>query len=203
MSDGYFIPAQLHRTEIVVVNSRFITTIRYTPTVHDARTAIRETRSELDEMHNHVFAYRVGYGNSVIESMSDDGEPSGTAGPPVLAVLRGIDIGDTTVIVSRFFGGTKLGTGGLVRSYTEAAQEGFKALPLERKIQRRTIGVETPYRYYEQIRRMIEKYDGVSIDETFAGDITLTAKVAIEKIPLFSVEITELTAGVVQCVILD
>jgi putative IMPACT (imprinted ancient) family translation regulator len=71
---------------------------------------------------HHVYAFRVGHGNSIIEGMSDDGEPTGTAGPPVLAVLRGTQIGDIIVIVTRYFGGTKLGTGGLVRAYPEAAQ---------------------------------------------------------------------------------
>ncbi len=203
MAHGYLIPAQQHRAEIVVVNSRFVTTIGYTPTVEDAKALLRAVRIEFADMHNHVYAYRVGYANSIIESMSDDGEPSGTAGPPVLAVLRGVDIGDTTVVVSRFFGGTKLGTGGLVRSYTKAAQEGFKTLPLERKIMRRTVGLDAPYRFYEQIRLLIDHYEGISVEETFVDCVTLTAKFPVSQIEPFTAAVIELTAGSVEPIILE
>ena len=203
MAHGYIIPAQRHRTEIVVVNSRFITTVDYTPTVDDAREFLSSVRNEMPDANHHVYAYRVGYGNSIIESFSDHGEPAGTAGPPVMAVLRGVDIGDTTVVVTRYFGGTKLGTGGLVRAYTEAAQEGLKTLPVERKIQRQTVGVEAPYRFYELIRRLIDQYEGISVEETFTGDVTLTARFPVSRIPEYSAAIIELTAGTVEPIILD
>src|SRR5512134_2891681 len=109
------IPAGQHRTDIVVVNSRFITTIAPAAMPEDAKRFIASIRAEMPDASHHVYAFRAGYGNSVIEGMSDDGEPSGTAGPPTLAVLRGAGIGDIVLVTTRYFGGTKLGTGGLVR----------------------------------------------------------------------------------------
>jgi uncharacterized YigZ family protein len=203
MANDYRIPVGTHRTEIVVVNSRFITTISRVSSTEDVKTAQRAIRSEMPDANHHVYAFRVGYGNSVIEGMSDDGEPSGTAGPPVLAVLRGADIGDTLVVVTRYFGGTKLGTGGLVRAYSDAAREGLTTLPTELKIERRLVGVETPYTWYELIKRLVGEHEGVIQGEDFAGDVTLMAVFPLERVPGFTAAVIETTAGRVQPVVLD
>ncbi|MFN8529637.1 MAG: YigZ family protein [Anaerolineae bacterium] len=203
MATGYLIPAQTFRAEIVVVNSRFITSIGYAPTVDDARAFLSAVRAEMHDASHNIYAYRVGYGNSVIESMGDDGEPSGTAGPPALAVLRGVDIGDTIVVITRYFGGTLLGTGGLVRAYTEAAQVGLAGVPKERKIERKIVGLDTPYSFYQPIRRLYEQFEATSVEEDFAGDITITAKFPVDNIDGFTAEVIELTAGHVHPVILE
>src|SRR5579871_3558271 len=150
MSDGYLIPAQTTRVTTAVSNSRFVTTIGLVTTVDEAKAFLSAVRAEMSDANHHVYAYRVGFGNSVIEGMSDDGEPSGTSGPPVLAVLRGSGIGDVIVVVTRYFGGTKLGTGGLVRAYGDAARTGLEALVTERKITKQTLGIEAPYHFFEQ-----------------------------------------------------
>jgi uncharacterized YigZ family protein len=197
MSPGkrYLIPAENHRVEIVVVNSRFITTIDRVNTVAEAKAFLSGIRAEMPDASHHVHAYRVGYGNSVIESVSDDGEPSGTAGPPVLAVLRGSDIGDIIIVVTRYFGGTKLGTGGLVRAYGDAAREGLKTLKTEEKIEKKLLGIETTYSLYEQIKRLIAHHNGVIDDEDFAGQVTLMAIFPVDDIEAFTADLTELSAG--------
>jgi uncharacterized YigZ family protein len=151
---------------------------------------------------HHVYAFRVGYGNSVTEGVSDDGEPAGTAGPPVLAVLRGFDIGDTIIVVTRYFGGTKLGTGGLVRAYSEAARTALDTLKTEEKIPKQIVGVETPYHFYEQIKYLISKHNGRIDDETFAGEITLIITFPQEDVAVFADNLRELTAGQIQALIL-
>lgn len=193
--NGYRIPAARHRTEIVVVNSRFLTTVGYAPTVDDAKAFIHAVRVEMPDAHHHVYAFRVGYGNSIIEGMSDDGEPSGTSGPPVLAVLRGHDIGDTVIVVTRYFGGTKLGTGGLVRAYSDAAREGLEALPLIRKIERTLLGLELPYPTYEPIKRMIAQYEGEIEEETFAENVTILVKFPTVQIDAFARSVIDFSAG--------
>lgn len=198
----YRIPAEKHRIEIVVVNSRFITTIGYVDSVDEAKTFLNALRAEMPDASHHVHAYRVGYGNSVIESMSDDGEPSGTAGPPVLAVLRGSDIGDIIIVVTRYFGGTKLGTGGLVRAYGDAAREGLKTLQTEEKIEKKLLGIETNYSLYEQIKRMIVYHNGVIDDETFAGEVTILAIFPVDNIEAFTSDLIELSAGRIEPIIL-
>lgn len=198
--NGYLIPAGQQRTEILVVNSRFFTSIGYAPTVAEAKAFISGIRAEMPDANHHVYAFRVGYGNSIIEGMSDDGEPTGTSGPPVLAVLRGMDIGDTVIVVTRYFGGTKLGTGGLVRAYTDAAHEGFKTLPLIRKIERTLLGLDLPYSFFEQIKRLITQHEGQIEEETFAEVVTLLAKFPSDQVALFSNAVSELTAGRVTAI---
>ncbi len=202
-SKNYPIPARSVQTEIEVAKSRFITHIGYTPTTADSKAFIAGVRSSLSDADHHVYAFKIGYGNSIIEGMSDDGEPSGTAGPPVLAVLRGQNIGDVTVVVTRYFGGILLGTGGLVRAYTEAAQNGFANLVTERKIARKIVGLETPYNFFQPIRKLMDDHEGVDIEETFAGSILLSARFPVDHVEPFIQAVIELTAGRVEPLILD
>ena len=198
MSDGYLIPVQTHRVQTAVSNSRFITTICHITTVDEAKAFLAAVRAEMPDANHHVYAYRVGFGNSVIEGMSDDGEPSGTSGPPVLAVLRGSGIGDVIVVVTRYFGGTKLGTGGLVRAYGDAARAGLETLPTERKIEKHMLGVEIPYHFFEQVKRLIAEYSGVIDEEDFAANVTILASFPLDQIDPFSAALVELTNGTVH-----
>jgi putative IMPACT (imprinted ancient) family translation regulator len=113
----------------------------------------------------------------------------------VLAVLRGRDIGDTVVVVTRFFGGTKLGTGGLVRAYTDAAQEGFRSLAVIRKIERTLLGLELPYPVFEQVKRLIAQHGGEVEEESFAEAVTILAKFPSDQTKPFSYAVSELTSG--------
>lgn len=203
MTTNYRIPAETHRSESTVSNSHFITSITYAPSVDEAKAFLSQIREEMSDASHHVYAFRVGYGNSVIEGMSDDGEPSGTAGPPVLSVLRGTDIGDIIIVVTRYFGGTKLGTGGLVRAYSEAARTALNTLPTEIKIEKRTLGIECPYPFYEQVKRLVHQHGGTIEDEDFAAEVLLVAVFPVDRIAAFVSEISELTAGNVVPVPLD
>ena len=152
---------------------------------------------------HHAYAFRIGYANSVTEGMGDDGEPSGTAGPPILAVLRGVEIGDIIIVVTRYFGGTKLGTGGLVRAYTEAAQVGISSLKTERKIAKQTIGIELPYPSYEKILRLIQKYGGEIEDKTFGTNVTLILNLPQINLTEFQRILSEITAGQIAATLLN
>jgi uncharacterized YigZ family protein len=123
--DRYTIPARETRAEIKVVNSRFVATVAPVFSVDAAKAFIARVRREFADATHNVPAYLIGHGASVIAHCNDDGEPSGTAGRPALAVLRGSGLGDVAVVVTRYFGGTKLGTGGLVRAYSGAVRALF------------------------------------------------------------------------------
>jgi uncharacterized YigZ family protein len=200
---AYRVPAETSRSEIIVVNSRFITTVGRVDTTDGVKRLLKRLRAEMPDASHHVYAFRVGYGNSVIEGMSDDGEPSGTAGPPVLAVLRGTDVGDTSVVVTRYFGGTKLGTGGLVRAYTEAAQVGLANTRFEEKIKKILLGVEVPYSFYETLKMLIVKHNGHIEDETFAADVTVIAHFPESLVPSFAAALAEASAGRAQPIVLE
>lgn len=203
MAAAYNIPSEQCRSALEIAKSRFITTIGYSGTVDAARAFITQIRAEMPDASHHVYAFRVGYGSSVIEGMSDDGEPSGTAGPPTLAVLRGADIGDVVLVTTRYFGGTKLGTGGLVRAYTESAQLALSALPIERKVEKHLVGMSIPYSLYQLTRRLIEQCQGSIEDETFGADITLMVRFPADRLDEFANQLRDISAGQVEVVSMD
>ena len=125
----YQVPAQETHTEIRVRNSRFIATIAPAFTVAEAKLFIAHIRDAYPTASHHVPAFLIGHGATVTAHCSDDGEPAGTAGRPILAILQGSGLGDVVVVVTRYFGGSKLGTGGLVRAYGNAVRAVLDILP--------------------------------------------------------------------------
>ncbi len=203
MPEAFRVPLERASSEIVIKKSRFLTTVFRASTAQEARAGIAELRGSLPGANHHVYAFRAGFGNSVTEGMSDAGEPSGTAGPPTLAVLRGSGVGDIALVTARYFGGTKLGTGGLVRAYTESAQEALRQLKTELKIERRVIGLETPYSLYKPVARLIEAHGGEIEDTDFGVAALIIARFAVDDLAEFQLALTERTAGSVAPVTLS
>jgi uncharacterized YigZ family protein len=200
LSVRYLIPAQETRVEIRVSNSRFIATAAYAPTVDEAKAFIARVRGELADATHNVFAYVVGFGATTTLGASDDGEPGGTAGRPALAVLQGSGLGDVAVVVTRYFGGTLLGTGGLVRAYGDAVRTVLAESPRAWKIERRAVLVSLPYAQYAQIKRLVVQHNGAVEHEEFGVDVTLTLVFAVDALPAFANQLQELTAGQVDVV---
>ncbi|MCL4247643.1 MAG: YigZ family protein [Anaerolineae bacterium] len=200
---SYRRPAATFRTEQIVARSRFIATITPVETVEQARAFLASVQSEMPDANHHVYAYVVGHGSSVIEGMSDAGEPSGSAGPPVMAVLRGSKLGDTLIVVTRYFGGTKLGVGGLVRAYSDAARAALAGVTTEERIPRVRLTVEAPYALYERIVRLVQAQAGDIEATDFTTDVHLTLVLPLRNFDLFQSELRELSAGRVQAVVLS
>lgn len=203
MTDAYRVPAAPVRTELIVKRSRFLTTIQLASSVNQARQIIADVCAEMPDASHHVYAFRIGFGNTVTEGMSDDGEPTGTAGPPTLAVVRGSGLGDIVLVTTRYFGGAKLGTGGLVRAYTESAQEAIRQLRTELKVERRTVGLELPYSLYNVTKRLISQHRGEIEDEVFDGQIMIIAKFVVSDLDAFAGQLQDLSSGQVAPVFLD
>lgn len=176
MIETRLIPAGKTRVEFKVANSRFISSAAPAFSVEEAKAFIEDVKTEFSDATHNVPVFIIGHGASIIEHSSDDGEPSGTAGRPALSVLRGSGLGDVVVVVTRYFGGTKLGTGGLVRAYSDAVREVLKALPKARKVATLTAMLTTPYHFFEQTKRIIEKHRGIIVDEDFAVEVTLSVR---------------------------
>lgn len=199
----YLIPAAITRIEHEVSRSRFIATLANAPTVEAARQFIAVTRTEMPDATHHVYAFKVGFGGSVTEGLSDDGEPTGTSGPPVLAVLRGANIGDAVLVVTRYFGGIKLGTGGLVRAYGDAARAVIVATPTEEKIERRHLRLTLPYTLYERVKIIAAAHGATIDDEAFEAEITLYLTLPLTAVEPFTAAIRELSAGRLTPTLLD
>jgi uncharacterized YigZ family protein len=200
---SYPVPAEEVRHEIIVINSRFIATLGPVFAVEEARAFIGRIRSEFPDASHHVPAYLVGFGSSVIAHCSDAGEPSGTAGRPALAVLQGSGLGDVAVVVTRYFGGTKLGTGGLVHAYGDAVKEVVGLVRRARKTLTHTVMVGFHYRYLEQIRLLVAAQRGQILDEDFAAEITLAARFPVGDLPGFQAALAELSNGALQAEIIE
>lgn len=200
---SFLVPKQTTRIEYRVSNSRFISTIGRADTVDSAKAFIQQIRQEMPDASHHVYAFIIGFGASVTEGMSDDGEPSGTAGPPTLAVLRGAMIGNVVLVTVRYFGGTKLGTGGLVHAYGQAAREAIAALPLEEKITRLTIGVEIPYPLFECVKRLVGDHNGDILDEDFGAEVFMVLRFPEDDLPAFADSLRDLSAGKIVPTLLE
>jgi uncharacterized YigZ family protein len=189
------IPAARARVELRVVNSRFIGSVAPAASVEEARAFIAELRAAMPDASHHVYAYVIGHGASTTLGMSDDGEPSGTAGRPVLAVLKGSGLGDVVLVVTRYFGGTLLGTGGLVHAYGDTARAALAEVPRAEKIARSTLLVRVPYATYEQARRLASAHQGVIESEEFAADVALLVVLPSAAEPQFRAALVDATAG--------
>jgi uncharacterized YigZ family protein len=199
----YPIPAREVQTEIQVLNSRFIATAAPVFSVDEARLFIARIRSEFADASHNVPAYLVGHGASVTAHCHDDGEPSGTAGRPALAVLSGSGLGDVAVVVTRYFGGTKLGTGGLVRAYSDAVRAVLDILPRAEKVPTHTVLVAAPYTFFERVRLAVAAHHGEILDEEFTADVTVTARFAVEHFASFQAALQEMSNGTLEAIIAE
>jgi uncharacterized YigZ family protein len=199
----YPIPAREARAEIVVINSRFIACAAPAFSVDEARAFIARIRAEFADASHHVPAFLIGYGASVTAHCTDDGEPPGTAGRPALAVLQGSGLGDVVVVVTRYFGGTKLGTGGLVKAYGDAVKAVLVELPRAEKIPTYTAMLACEYSLFERVRLLVEVHHGQILDQDFAADVTVTARFAVWHFEPFQDALRELSRGALRAEIIE
>jgi uncharacterized YigZ family protein len=203
MPTRYPIPAAETRTEIEVKNSRFIATAAPVFSVEEAKAFVARIKAEFADASHNVPAFLVGFGPSVTAHCSDDGEPSGTAGRPMLAVLQGSGLGDVAVVVTRYFGGTKLGTGGLVRAYGDAVKAVLAVLPHAEKVPTHTVMMVLPYHLLERVRLLVAEWQGRVLEEEFAADITLAVQFTVAQFPGFQAVLLEMTHGTLQAEIIE
>jgi uncharacterized YigZ family protein len=200
---GVLIPASRFSTEIRISNSRFIATIAPSFSVSDAKAFIREIKQIYADATHNVTLYQIGSGSSVIAHSSDNGEPSGTAGRPALAVLAGSGLGDAVMVITRYFGGTKLGTGGLVKAYSDSARSVIQAVPKAKKVTVHHCQITGPYNLYEQIVRIIKKVGSSISREEFTEKVTIHFSIPIIAYDKLAVQITNLTKGKVPVQIIS
>jgi uncharacterized YigZ family protein len=195
MANSHLIPLHEIRREHLVVNSRFIATLAPSFSIEAARTFIARIKHEFADATHNVPAYIIGGGNTVTEYCSDDGEPDGTAGRPALAVLRGSGLGDVAVVITRYFGGTKLGTGGLVKAYTASTQLVVNSVGRGRRIPVHVAMLAIPYNMLERVRLLSARHQGEILSEDFAADITITLQIPVDTLDDFQAELSGVSAG--------
>src|SRR5512133_1753037 len=195
MTIPYTVPLTEIRRELTVVNSRFIATLAPAFSIDEARAFMARIRKEFADATHNVPVYVIGGGNTVTEYFSDDGEPGGTSGRPALAVLRGSGLGDVVLVITRYFGGTQLGTGGLVKAYTESAQLVVNTVGRGERVPVHVALLAIPYNLLERVRLLSARHRGEILGEDFAGDITLTIQIPLSDFEAFQLGLRELSAG--------
>ncbi len=202
-SDPFDIPAEEIQVSHVVVNSRFIARLAPVFDIDEARAYIDWVRRKFPDASHHVPAFIIGGGKTKTEYCSDDGEPSGTAGKPVLTVLRGSSLGNAILVVTRYFGGTLLGKGGLVKAYTESAQLAVRSVNRARKKHFLIAEMVLPYNQFDQIRALVASQNGKIESEEFTDLVRMVVKIPGEGFDSFEASIRELSAGKISPIVIS
>ena len=192
----YYIPTGPSEAEVVEKRSRFIGQVWRVTTEEEARARIEEVRKRHYDARHHCWCYRIREGG--VERYSDDGEPQGTAGQPMLNVFQREEVTDVVCVVTRYFGGILLGAGGLVRAYTQSAKAALDAAGIS--VVRRWLAMEVPctYAQFEGIRREIEAFGGVVEHVDYGADVLLSVLVPESRGEDFAARILDVSAGAIQ-----
>lgn len=189
----YYIPTQHSMTELVEKRSRFIGQVWRVSSEDDARARLEEVRKQHYDARHHCWCYRIHAGG--VERYSDDGEPQGTAGQPMLNVFQREGVTDVVCVVTRYFGGILLGAGGLVRAYTQAAKDALDAAGVS--VVRRWIAMEIPctYAQFDSIRREVLSSTGVVESVDYGTDVLLSALLPESQANDFAARVLDVSAG--------
>ena len=193
--DSYLIPHGYGEDEFVERHSRFIGRVWFTETEEEALLHIKEMRSKHWDANHNVYAYAIRNGG--IMRYSDDGEPQGTSGMPVLNVFRMNGITNFCCVVTRYFGGILLGAGGLVRAYSHTAKIALDAAGISEVRLWKTIVMSCTYGQYEKLRGESEAAGAIVTDVDYGVDVMLTLLLPEEAAEGFIARIVDITAGTV------
>ena len=197
-NSNYLVPISKNCVELKINNSRFIGTAGPALSVESAKESIMSVSQEFPGASHHCYAFSIDFGSNASQGMSDDGEPSGTAGRPMLAVVNGAGISDVFVVASRYFGGTKLGTGGLVRAYSVTAKSILNVLKTKVKYDTSLLRVILPYKYQQICKvRLLEMGSEIQ-SENYSSDVIFEVNVISDKIYLIQTMLRDITSGLAQ-----
>ncbi|MDC1067617.1 YigZ family protein [Candidatus Kapabacteria bacterium] len=175
MADYYYTIESSQRAELKIEKSRFIANVCYAPSPEIAKEELDKIKVEFYDARHNCFAYRIGPKGMIFRA-ADDGEPNGTGGKPILFAIKKYELSDIIVIVTRYFGGKKLGKGGLARAYGDTAVEALKLCTPKKIDITRRVKVFCTYEEINVIKRLLEEY-AVGYDEIYTDSIDITARI--------------------------
>lgn len=189
-------PGEVFRVEQTIKRSRFIASVGHTPGVEEAKAFIEQIKAEFEDARHNCWAYCAGAAGSTDRiGASDDGEPHGTAGRPMLTAVTHSDIGEVTVVVTRYFGGILLGTGGLVKAYQSSVKMALEAVPTRIRTKTKRIKFSVEHRFVNQVLRKIETANGRILEKNFDMDADFDVEIPEDLAETFAKELEELTRG--------
>ena len=188
----YFIPSGEGNAEYTEKRSRFLGVVHPVETEEAARAFIAGIRKAHYDARHNCWCYRIQDGT---ERYSDDGEPQGTAGLPMLEVLQRENVTNAVCVVTRYFGGILLGTGGLLRAYTKAAKDALRAAGISAVRSWTACKVTCPYALFDRIRTAVPDFSGVTEAVDYGASVTLSLVIPDEEVPAFRDRIIDLSSG--------
>ena len=191
----YFVPTRPSETEFTEKRSTFIGHVWPVETEEEARARIDETRKKYHDARHNCWCYLIKDGPV---RYSDDGEPQGTAGQPMLNVFQKEKVVNVCCVATRYFGGVLLGAGGLARAYTQSAKDALDAAGIS--VVRRWVAMEVPCSYarFEEVRRMVLRFGGVEENIDYGADVLLSVLIPEERAAEFSAHLVDATAGTIE-----
>lgn len=185
------VPVRTASAEHRVRGSRFLALARPATSMKAALEIRDHERRRLHDATHWVWACRLRAGDSRFD---DDGEPSGTGGRPILSSIDGRGVVDVVVVVTRYFGGTKLGTGGLARAYGSAAERVLDELPVRHMLEAEQVELRFPYPDTGTVQRLVERHEGRRLGEAFGEKVVLTAAIPSDRLDDFTARLRDATA---------
>lgn len=200
MTESYKVPdladGEMHRAEEVIRGSRFIVSMAHCDSEEAAHAFLEKIRAEHAHATHNCWAFQAGRpGSTAHIGASDDGEPKGTAGRPMLTVLLHCGVGEVAAVVTRYFGGTLLGTGGLVRAYQGLVKLGLETLPVRDKRPSTVLRIRFEHRFTPHVLRVVERCAGRIIERRFEADVLLRVETALDDCESLEKAVTEVCAG--------
>jgi len=196
VSARYPVPARVHRVEETIQRSRFLTAAAHAPDADAAHAFVQRMRDEYPDATHHCWAFVAGPpGSTTHIGMSDDGEPHGTAGRPMLTTLLHSGVGEIVAVCTRWFGGVKLGTGGLSRAYSGGVKLVLASLPTEEKVERVTVEVVVAYPDVDAVQRLIAEMEAVVEAEEYGAEVRYRCGVPQPSVEAFRRALAEVTRG--------
>jgi uncharacterized YigZ family protein len=187
-----YVTVQRHgQAEIIIKKSRFIANVAPVESEAEARSFIERIRAEQSGANHNCFAFKAGD----LQRMSDDGEPSGTAGRPIFDVLDKQGLSDTVIVVTRYFGGILLGAGGLVRAYSQAAVAGVEAAGVTAAVPAVDLTITLDYSLVGKVQHLLAQRGALTLDSRFGREVTITCRVLASVAEVLESELAEASSG--------
>ena len=204
MSDGarYLVPGARHRAEQTIDRSRFICTVQRVSSSIEAQEFLRDMNDEFSDATHNCWAYLIGAPGSTDRiGMSDAGEPHGTAGRPMLTVLQHSGVGDIAAIVTRYYGGTNLGTGGLVKAYGGTVQLVLATMPRVERIDYTEVTATIGYESISALQQLLPRFESTSMNEDYGERATFRLRVPEARVSELHAALLDATSGRAEVVI--
>ncbi|MBU4683314.1 IMPACT family protein [Cedecea davisae] len=194
--ESWPIPAEPVTVSEEIKKSRFITLVAHTDGVIAAKAFVDKARAEHPDARHHCWAWVAGAPDDSQQlGFSDDGEPAGTAGKPILAQLMGKGIGEITAVVVRYYGGVKLGTGGLVRAYGGGVQLALNQLPVVLKVPLTEYTLQCDYSHLAGVEALLKQFEGIIVESDFQASIALRVALPQNQVAVFGARLTDFSRG--------